>query len=148
MKFNDLVNMVLESGKGTDPLKYVATGPMGFRKDSGIANPEKPVAIDKGPADQGVYIAADARRLIAMAFGVAMSDTKAGMSLKNILETYGKLHLTHNLSKKEVQVAQNRYDKLPNKESELAISLAQRIKEYTRQAEEYYRANQIKKLNH
>ena len=84
MNFNTLYNLLVEANG--DPLKYVARGPAGFSGNTGIDNPQKFTPTDKGPGDKGIYIAADARRLISMAFSVTLADTKAGSQLKDLVD--------------------------------------------------------------
>ena len=136
MKFNQLVQYILNEARGVDPMKFAYKGaPMGFRKDTGVSNPEKFVPTNRGPADKGLYIAADNRRLISMAILVAMSETRAGMKLKGLLQHYGELHFNFINSKQEAKSAMDRYDKLPRKDSDLAFELKERAKEYNKIAE-------------
>lgn len=136
MKFDELVQYLLDEARGVDPMKFAYKGaPMGFRKDTGISNPEKFVPTNKGPADKGLYISADNRRLISMAILVSMSEARAGMELKRLLQHYGELHFNYINSKQEAKSAMDRYDKLPRKDTDLAYELKERAKEYNKIAE-------------
>lgn len=136
MKFNELVQYLLDEARGVDPMKFAYRGaPMGLRKDTGISNPEKFVPTNKGPGDKGKYISAENRRLISMAVLVAMSDARAGMELKSLIKHYGELYFNYVNSKQEAQAAMDRYDKLPRKDTDLALELKERAKEYNKIAE-------------
>jgi len=91
MKFNELASFITEK-EGKDPNKFVATGPAGFRKSTGIENPEirKP-EVNLTP-DKGRYITAEASRLIKIALTVAASDPEAGKELQRVMSHYSSLH--------------------------------------------------------
>ena len=131
MKFDDLVSYILrEAKKGVDPLKYVATGPSGFRTNTGIDNPEKsrPGSDIK---DTGKYIEQDAYRLIRAALLVAASDPQTGIELKNTLEEFGKAYMNYRNNVLEVRTAEDRLSKLRNPDSEFGLELQEKIKTYT-----------------
>lgn len=131
MKFNDLVDYILNEAGGVDPMKFAYRGaPMGFRKDTGISNPEKPTYINRGPGDKGKYIEEDALRILRAALLVTASDPEAGTELKRVLEQFNKIYFNYRNNLQELKAVEDRLSKLPNPESDLGIELKQRLKEY------------------
>jgi hypothetical protein len=132
MKFDDLVNYILkEAKKGVDPLKYVATGPAGFRKDTGLTNPQKAVNV-KGLTDEGKRIEQDAYRTLRAALLVAASDPQTGIELKRVFEEFGKAYLNYKNNVIELRTMEDKLSKSKNPESEAGLILQDRIKEYTK----------------
>jgi len=128
VNFNTLYNLLVEANG--DPLKYVARGPAGFSGNTGIDNPQKFTPTDKGPGDKGIYIAADARRLISMAFSVTLADTKAGSQLKDLVEEIGSVLFEFKNSKQEAQSARKQWERIPKEDSDRVFDLKEREKEY------------------
>jgi len=92
MKFNDLAKLVTEAKIGKDPMRFVATGPMGFRKDTGVANPEiRKQEVNPTP-DKGRYIPIDNNNLIRVALIVTAADPEAGKELARVMSNYRRLH--------------------------------------------------------
>jgi len=132
MKFNELVQYILDEAKGVDPMKFAYRGaPMGFRKDSGVSNPEKFVPTYKGPGDKGKYIEQDAYRILRAALLVTASDPEAGTELKRVLEEFSKVYFNYRNNLQELKAVENRLSKLPNQDSDLALELKERLKQYT-----------------
>lgn len=131
MKFNDLVNYILNEAGGVDPWKYAYKGsPVGFRKDTGIGNPEKFVPTNTGPGDKGKYIEQDAFRILRAALLVTASDPEAGTELKRVLQEFGEAYFSYSNNLQEVKSLEDRISKLPNQDSDLAMELKGRLKEY------------------
>jgi hypothetical protein len=86
-------------------------------------------------ADTGKYITRDNMKQIYMTLQVILSDTKAGMTLKDLMEKYGKLYFEYSNSKSEALSCQKRYDNLPNKDSTLATELLERIEHFKKISE-------------
>jgi hypothetical protein len=129
MKFQDLVGYILLEKEGKDPMKFVGTGPMGFRKSTGVDNPEKFVNTRKDPKDKGIYIPAENRRLIGIALGVAMSSTKAGMQLKSLVREIGQLDFEFKNAKQEALAIEKQLARTkPGSESEFVLK--ERMDEY------------------
>lgn len=137
MRFDELVQYILDEAKGVDPMKFAYKGaPMGFRKDTGVSNPEKFVPTYKGPGDKGKYIEADLGRLMRVALLVTASDPSAGTELKRVLEEFNKLYFNYRNNFNELKSVEDRLAKLPNKESDLAMELKERLKQYVKFTEE------------
>lgn len=131
MKFDELVQYILDEARGVDPMKFAYKGaPMGFRKDTGISNPEKFVPTNKGPGDKGKYIEADLSRLMRVALLVTASDPAAGTELKRVLEEFNKLYFNYRNNLTELKNVESRLAKLPNQDSDLALELKERFKQY------------------
>lgn len=102
MTFNELVEHILNEAGGVDPMKFAYKGgPMGFRKDTGVSNPEKFVPdspsrkmYDPSSADaekrakSGEYIEQDIHRMLRIALLVTASDPDAGAELQRVLENF------------------------------------------------------------
>ena len=128
MNFKDLVKLLTEADG--DPFKYVARGPVGFRKDTGISTPEKFVPQNRGPGDKGKYIAADLHRIIRAALLVTASDPEAGIELRRVFEEFGKVYFNYKNNLDELKSVEDRISKLKNPDSDFGIELKQRLKQY------------------
>jgi hypothetical protein len=143
MKFNELVKYILNEG-GVDPMKFAYKGaPQGFRKDTGISNPEtfvptspsrKMYDVASAPqetrAKSGEYIATDVHKMIRTALLVTASDPEAGAELKRVLEQVGEVYFSYKNNLQEIKNLEDRISKLPNPNSDLALELKERLKEY------------------
>lgn len=122
MKFNQLINFLTESG--VDPMKFAYKGaPQGFRKDTGISNPEKftPTSPSRamydpneGNPNAGGYIQADVFRLMRAALMVAASDPEAGTELKRVIDEFGQVYQQYVMARTHARNARTDYDRMPD----------------------------------
>lgn len=129
MRFNDLVQL-LEAG-GVDPMKFAYRGaPMGFRKSTGIENPEKYVPVKKGPGDKGAYIETDVHRLIKSALLVAASEPLAGIELKKALMRFAQPYHEYQAADRHSKRTYDIWEKLRAKDTPYAARLKAESEEY------------------
>ena len=131
MQFDQIVQKYLKEARGVDPMKFgYRGGPMGFKKSTGIENPQKPTAIDRGPADEGIDITQTARRNLAMGIAITLTDPTAGAGLKKLIEQYGSLRFEYTNALKEVHATIKRLERLKETDSDLVATLKARLQEY------------------
>lgn len=158
MTFVELVDIVLNEAGGVDPMKFAYKGaPQGFRKDTGISNPETfvpdspsrkmydPASAREGTkAKSGQYIVADVHKLIKTALMVTAADPDAGTELKRVLENFAQPYHEYRAADAHAKRLYDAYDKLRNKDTPHARKLKEESEEYMRIAGEWKtKANEI-----
>lgn len=155
MKFDELVNYILNEADGVDPWKYAYKGsPAGFRKDTGVSNPEKFVpdspsrkmynTADVDPSKRikaGEYIGRDIHSMINTALIVTSVDPEAGTELKRVLEIFAQPY-------HEYQAARGEYTRLRQK-LERASSLTTVGQKFRndKEAKSAFRGGKLKQIN-
>ena len=158
MRFVELVNIVLNEAGGVDPMKFAYKGaPQGFRKDTGVSNPETfvpdspsrkmydPARAKEGTkAKSGQYMVSDVHKLIRTALMVTIADPEAGTELKRVLENFAKLYHEYRAADSHAKRLYDAYDKLRNKDTQHARDLKAESEEYMRIAGEWKtKANEV-----
>lgn len=144
MKFNDLVDYILNEAGGVDPMKFAYKGaPMGYRKDTGVSNPEKFVPTSPSRkmydvasvpqnkrAKSADYITSDVNRILRAALLVTAADPEAGTELKRVLENFAKIYHEYRAADQHSKRVYDVWEKLRNKDTEYAQELKSEYQEY------------------
>ena len=136
MKFDELVQYILDEARSVDPMKFAYKGaPQGFRKDTGISNPEKfvpdspsrklytlkGVPVSKR-AKPGEYIVRDVIKYLKTSFLVTIADPTEGSKLQGMFKDFSKLYHEYVSATRDVK----RLDELIAKKSESGMRFYQK----------------------
>lgn len=104
MKFDKLANWVVlnekKQSKIKNPTQYVATGPVGYRKDTGINNVEKSETTGATLSDKGQAARSKINRVILIGLRIAISHGENIINLQKLFNKYGTL--LHNIQNGKV----------------------------------------------
>jgi len=136
MKFNDLVQYLLDEAKGVDPMKFAYKGaPAGFRKDTSVGNPEKyvpdspsrklytltGVPVSKR-AKAGEYIVRDVMKYIKTSLLTTIADPVEGKKLQDLIKEFSGLYHEYVSATRDVK----RLDELIAKKSQSGMRFYQK----------------------
>lgn len=140
MNFNTLL-LVLEDG---DPFKYVASGPAGYRTDTGISNPQKPEYLDRGPGDIGTYIETDIHRFLRAALLVTVSDTETGPKAVQLLSDFASIWHEYVAAQGHARRLQRDLEKIKSEESSVGQKAFRNQDDLSKYKKQKFRGQNLK----